>query len=327
MTSKRTLAQGLMSFSTALILALSSAGAATSAPASHDVHDRKASSTLIAQDSSAFWTPERMRAALPGDVLADKALARQNENAVASASGPQETASSTKIRGTSKSPRLRALHENEDPVSNIGKVFFTMSGQNFVCSGNSVVSENQSTVATAGHCVNEGPGAFATNFIFVPGYVDGEAPYGKWPARALFAPTQWSGAGDIRYDTGFAVVRPVDGELLADVVGSSGVQFNQPRGMDYKAYGYPAATPFNGQSLVSCTGTASNDSINPQFNSQGIDCDMTGGSSGGPWFVGDADGFQNSINSYGYGTHSTRMFGPYWGSVIQKVYNTASAAS
>jgi len=57
--------------------------------------------------------------------------------------------------------------------------------------------------------------------------------------------------------------------------------------------------------------------------SQGIPCNMTGGSSGGPWFTG---GLQNSINSFGYGGVPNTMFGPYWGSVIQGAYNTAAVA-
>lgn len=40
-------------------------------------------STRIAGSSSAdYWTPDRMRAAIPGDVLAKKALQRQETNAV-----------------------------------------------------------------------------------------------------------------------------------------------------------------------------------------------------------------------------------------------------
>ena len=41
----------------------------------------------------------------------------------------------------------------EAPVSHIGKVFFTLSGRNYVCSANSVSATNSSVVATAGHCV------------------------------------------------------------------------------------------------------------------------------------------------------------------------------
>ncbi|MFC7848784.1 trypsin-like serine peptidase [Arthrobacter sp. NPDC057388] len=330
MTSKKTLAGSLVSLSTGLLVAVSAIGGATASSAtSQDTTQLQVTSTP-ASSPQGYWTPERMRAAVPGEVLAAKAVARQ-ERTDPSASVAVETGTATRIAGTAaQSPVTAALHAAEVPVKHIGKVFFTLGGVNFVCSGNSVAATNRSLVATAGHCVNEGPGAFATNWIFVPGYVDGRAPYGQWPARSLHAARNWTSNGDIRYDTGFAVVSRVRGRALADVVGASGVEFGQPRGLTYKSYGYPAAPPFTGQKLVSCTGTAHDDTINPQFKSQGIACDMTGGSSGGPWFAqgggtdaSGAGGFQNSVNSYGYGTRSTTMFGPFWGSTIMKVYNSA----
>ena len=64
-----------------------------------------------------------------------------------------------------------------------GKVFFTDSGVNYVCSGTALTSGNKSVVWTAGHCVNEGPGAYYTNWAFVPAYKDGARPYGTWAAR------------------------------------------------------------------------------------------------------------------------------------------------
>ncbi|TSE16586.1 hypothetical protein B1A87_012710 [Arthrobacter sp. KBS0703] len=335
MTSKKTLATSLASLSTGLMLALSVAGGATAAPAkSQDSDPLQVTSTVVSNSpTDQYWTPERMRAAVPGDVLADKAVARQINQGPSATADVAETGTSTEIAGTTAQVTLQALHANVAPIAHIGKVFFTMAGANYVCSGNSVIADNKSTVSTAGHCVNEGPGAFATNFVFVPGYVNGTAPYGKWPARKLYAPSQWSKLGNIQYDTGFAIVSKVNGESLSDVVGASGVQFNQAREMTYMSFGYPAAVPFTGQTLVSCTGKAGTDSINPQFKTQGIPCDMTGGSSGGPWFVQggtdadrDSNGFQNSINSYGYGTQSTTMFGPYWGKTIEKVYQNASSA-
>src|SRR5690349_4417181 len=45
-------------------------------------------------------------------------------------------------------------------VKTTGKVFFTEKGLNYVCSGSSTTSANHDVVTTAGHCVNEGPGAF-----------------------------------------------------------------------------------------------------------------------------------------------------------------------
>ncbi|MGM9471698.1 trypsin-like serine peptidase [Pseudarthrobacter sp. YS3] len=327
MTITRTLATSLMSLSTAALLALCSAGGATAAPpAPENDESRGVSSSKVADSAEAgYWTPERMRAAIPGDVLAKKALDRQKANK-ADVEERQAPAAESKVQGSAPKVEQKA-NASESPVPHIGKVFFTLGGTNYVCSGNSVASTNKNTVSTAGHCLNEGPGAFATRFTFVPAYLNGTAPYGQWTAKALYAPTQWSSSGNMQYDTGFAVVSQLNGRNLADVVGASGVQFNAARGLAYKAFGYPAAPPFNGESLKSCTGTATNDPYNPQFNSQGIPCNMTGGSSGGPWFIGtSSSGYQNSINSYGYGSKSTKMYGPYWGSVIQQAYTTASSA-
>ena len=324
MKTSRSLATSLLSLSAAALLVMSAGGVATAAPAAPDEGGSRGvtSKAVNATGAAEYWTAERMRSAISGDVLANKALARGNK----SSTDTVERGSSTKISGQA-APSKPSLHTDEAPVSHIGKVFFTLPDGNYVCSGNSVASANESTVSTAGHCLNEGPGTFATNFVFVPAYLDGAAPYGKFAATSLHTPTQWSSAGDMQYDTGFAVVAPVNGKTLADTVGASGVQFNAARGLSYTSYGYPAARPFDGTSLVSCAGTASDDPFNPQFNSQGISCDMTGGSSGGPWFIGSGSaGVQNSINSYGYGKKYPIMYGPYWGSVIQQAYSDASSA-
>ncbi|MFJ5694465.1 trypsin-like serine peptidase [Arthrobacter sp. NPDC093125] len=332
MTSKKSLATSLLSLSTGLLLTLSAAGGATASPRTPQESDgpRIASTTVASLTAASYWTSDRMRSAIPGDVLAEKAAARQI-NKGKTLDGITDRGSSTKIAGTSGRTKTTALHTNEKPVNHIGKVFFTLNGLNYVCSGSSVTAANKSTVSTAGHCLNAGPGAFASNFIFVPAYKDGAAPLGKWPAKALFAPKEWTASGNMQYDTGFAVVEKVGAKNLADVAGAVGVAFSQPRGLTYKAFGYPAATPFTGQTLVSCYGKAGNDAINPQFKTQGIPCDMTGGASGGPWLLQNGAstqvGYQNSVNSYGYGSRSTAMYGPYWGAIIQQVYNRASAAA
>lgn len=334
MRTPKTLATNLLTLSAAALLALSAAGAATASPApakapvsASDV----ASHTVTETGTAGYWTAERMRNAVPGDVLADKAMKRNGKATAKPAAALLEGAAPSTVEAAAPKRQSQTLqtkaNASETPVPHIGKVFFTLGGTNYVCSGNSVSSANKSTVTTAGHCVNEGPGAFATKFTFVPAYLNGAAPYGMWTAKALYAPTQWSSGGDMTYDTGFAVMSTLNGQYLSDVVGGSGLQFNAARGLSYKSFGYPAAAPFNGESLKSCSGTASNDPYNPQFNTQGIACNMTGGSSGGPWFIGtSASGYQNSINSYGYGTNSTKMYGPYWGTVIQHAYTTAAAS-
>ncbi len=341
MTRTKTLATSLLSLTAAALLALGAGSGATAAPSiSHATDASTVSSDSTSDGSTAdYWTPERMKNAVSGEVLATKALTRAqaavgladlpvSPEQLFPALGRAVTIEGQKATST-KAPSAvdRKANAGEPPVSHIGKVFFTLGGVNYVCSGNSVTSANQSTVSTAGHCVNEGPGAFASNFTFVPAYVDGAAPYGKWTAKALYTTSQWSSSGNMQYDTGFAVMNTLNGQKLSDVVGASGVQFNAPRGLAYKSFGYPAASPFTGESPRSCSGTAADDPYNPQYNTQGIPCNMTGGSSGGPWFIGtSSSGYQNSVNSYGYGGNSTKMYGPYWGTVIQGTYQTASTA-
>lgn len=318
MTSTKSLAASLLSLWSAAIIALVGAGGAHAVPSASDEKSAHsvASATVDSTGAADYWTSDRMRAAIPGDVLAGKALERGNSSSAASV----PKGSKTTVKGTEGKPTIAKA---EDPVAHIGRVFFTLGGANYSCSGNAVSSANRSTVATAGHCLNEGPGAFATNFIFVPEYKDGVAPYGRWSAKELFTTTQWETAGDIQYDTGFAVMNPLNGHSLTDIVGGSGVSFNAPRGLQYTAYGYPAAKPFTGERLWSCTGTATNDTNNA-FSTQGIPCDMTGGSSGGPWFIGTGSGgLQNSVNSYGY-KGSSVMYGPYWGSDILTAYTSAA---
>ncbi|MHC6219881.1 trypsin-like serine peptidase [Arthrobacter sp. MMS24-S77] len=342
MTRTKTLATSLLSLSAAAFLALGAGSGAIAAPFAGHGTDASTVSSHSPSDSNTadYWTPERMKNAVSGDILADKALTRGQAKVgpvdlqvspeqVFPELGRSVTIEGQKATNTAaETPTVdRKANASESPVPNIGKVFFTLGGVNYVCSGNSVTSANQSTVSTAGHCLNEGPGAFATNFTFVPAYLNGAAPYGKWTAKALYTTSQWSSNGDMQYDTGFAVMNTLNGQRLSTVVGASGVQFNAARGLAYKSFGYPAASPFNGESLKSCSGTATNDPYNPQYNTQGIPCNMTGGSSGGPWFIGtSSSGYQNSVNSYGYGSNSTKMYGPYWGTVIQGTYQTASTA-
>ena len=53
-----------------------------------------------------------------------------------------------------------------------------------------------------------------------------------------------------------------------------------------------------------------------------IGCDMTGGSSGGGWLVGNN---VYSVNSYGYLTEPNVMYGPYQGAAAQSLYSSASS--
>jgi hypothetical protein len=261
----------------------------------------------VAQDKAAverYWTAARMRTAIPADK-------------VVSATG--------KVLERVRAPALFPAQQipppyTSQPTSTNGKVFFSDGGSNFVCSGTAVLSGNSSTVWTAGHCVHDGASGFHTNWAFVPAYADGSRPYGTWTARTLLTTSGWAG-GDFSFDVGAAVVNTQGGSALTSVVGGRNIAFNYNRNQTYAAHGYPAAPPFNGQRLWVCTSPLryNDNSANPP--TMGIDCDMTGGSSGGGWIVGSA---VHSVNSYGYAILPNVMFGPYQGSVAQSLYNQAS---
>ena len=199
-------------------------------------------------------------------------------------------------------------------VGTTGKVFFTLGGSNYVCSGSAVTSGNESVVLTAGHCLHEGPGAFATNFAFVPAYDDGARPYGTFVATDLYTTSQWAASGDFVYDVGFAVVAPVGGVTLADTVGAQGIGFTASRTDFRYAFGYPAARPYDGSDLIYCAGTLKADPYG--WDTLGMSCNMTGGSSGGPWLSGFRTttglGTLTSVNSYKYTSTRTRCTARTW---------------
>ncbi|UZJ31626.1 trypsin-like serine peptidase [Streptomyces endophytica] len=309
----------------ALLLPTSAAGAATP----QDSHR----SATPQRTAGAFWTAARMRSATPLDLAAPA----QRHRAAVPRSAPLT------VRPTL--PRLPGLPSLAAPLTaaaaqpggpwtgggavtkTAGRVFFTYQGRTASCSGDAVTSANKSTVLTAGHCVKL-DGAWHTNWVFVPGYHDGQAPYGKWSAAKTLSTPQWTASEDINYDVGAAVVAPLDGKKLTDVVGGQGLSFNSGYNKTMYAFGYPAAAPYDGTKLIYCSGTTMKD---PLFShDHGLSCNMTGGSSGGPWFTSfdekTGTGLQSSVNSFGYQFLPNTMFGPYFGDDAKNLYNTAQAS-
>jgi hypothetical protein len=273
-------------------------------------HAARVKTKAVAQDKTAvqrYWTAERMRNAIPADrtlagTFAPAAAPRKKKRAAAQQVPPPYTS---------------------QPTSTNGKVFFTDDGLNYVCSGTALLSGNKSVVWTAGHCVHDGASGFHTNWSFVPAYADGSRPYGTWTARTLLTTSGWANGGDFSFDNGAAVVNTNGGQSLTDVVGGRNPSFNYARNQSYAAHGYPAGPPFNGQRLWVCNSPLIYDDTSANPPTMGIDCDMTGGSSGGGWIAGGAVA---SVNSYGYTTLPNVMFGPYQGSVSQSLYTQASGS-
>ena len=284
-----------------------------------------------------------MRAAEPLDRSLSGASAPQSPPATGSAAGepsyvpaaaPGEAGAAALRSGTVPTAERRAgplSQQVENPQAAgtraHGKVFFTIPGEgNFVCSGTAVNSKNRSLVWTAGHCVydageeSEGfTNQFVTNFNFVPAYEDGEAPFGEWAAKRLATTDGWRRNANLHFDLGAAVVRKLGGRKLQSRVGARGIGFYQPRDRLLRAIGYPAAAPFDGEREYRCTGRpdATDDPGGRGPRTNRIDCDMTGGSSGGGWVVGTT---VVSVTSYGYTTDPLHLYGPQMRGVAERLY-------
>lgn len=236
-----------------------------------------------------------------------------------------------------------------------GKVLFALDGSYYVCSASVVVdpdgtSDTDSLILTAGHCAHDQTTeGFATNWVFIPAYDEAPAPlttnqsfcadtkYGCWSASALTVHHGFVSAGGFNdeavvHDFAVATVREggLDGnDDLETTVGAQGIQFSVDivDSTTY-AFGYPAAQKYKGNDLVYCAGPVGTDP-NTDGSTYRIECDMTGGSSGGPWLTGFTEsqgtGTLSSLNSYGYRGDSG-MYGPKFNTDTEAVYNAANGA-
>jgi V8-like Glu-specific endopeptidase len=288
------------------------AGSATAAshPADGTVL-QDATSTAAQAAAVRYWTPARMNAALratdgvrrlvrkapPPPKPAPPHPAPLKRAPLKRA--PLKRASPGRwLTGDTAGSGLRWTHE--DAVADaVGKIFFTLDDEDYVCSGALVGGPRSDVVLTAAHCVisvrrgDQGQAnglKWATNWMFVPGFRNGLLPYGEYTARRFFVAPGWTGpeSASEQYDVAFVQV------TTATLDGGSGaaqpppglpVEFmgSQDAAPANRAYvfGYPSELPYTGLYLSYCAGpvAASGGSVRTA-------CGMTAGDSGGPWLAG-----------------------------------------
>jgi V8-like Glu-specific endopeptidase len=283
--------------------------------------DNKIQSAAAAE---AYWTPERMAAAIPAQAPAT----------VQAASPHQPSGRAGSIEGVAPSVKVKTepaqgIGTMLNESATVGKVYFTnpANGLNYVCSGATVSSAKRKLVQTAGHCVHGGAGGqWMTNWVFVPRYRNGARPFGTWSAYQLTSRTAWINSSNSDEDMGIVIMQTLGGSSIANVVGGNGLRWNWGYSVSVTILGYPAGAPFTGELQYFCQGTT--------WNGHGQQvrawCNMTGGSSGGPWLQEYNDqnglGYINSVVSHRH-DDANQMDGPYFDNDIKSLYDFAESLS
>ena len=247
--------------------------------------------------------------------------------------GRVATAEAAKVKGTDTG------NPTAFPNSANGVVYgeYHIAGQDelYRCSGSVINADAGDVVLTAGHCViDAASGARARNLVFVPGYRSGAKPFGEWTVSRFATTAKWrntagTGQTDEAGDIAMLTLDDRSGTQLQSVVGALGIGFHQARDRIYTEYGYPAKAPYDGSRLYARTAryAGADNSFSPP--TMGIVSDFTGGSSGGPWVAGSSP-VALSVTDYSYlypPSISDYMFGPYFGTVAQRLYQSVGGSA
>ncbi|WP_299058205.1 hypothetical protein [uncultured Nocardioides sp.] len=232
-----------------------------------------------------YWTPARMRAATPVETPSYTAAdLREAAEEVETTPLRQVT---KPVAATGGAARAAA------PFSSVaGKVFFSNSQGNFICSAAAINSTSKSVVSTAGHCLHGGgpTGEWASNWVFVPGYNRGKAPKGAFAATNGFAMQDWvdNGASAAGFNRDFAFARlgrNKKKQTVVGAVGGNGLTVGGEYALNLRVFGYPGNIA-NGEVQKTCAKKSEKIDWETYSYRAVAGCGFGGGSSGGPWVTG-----------------------------------------
>ncbi|MET8265582.1 hypothetical protein ABZU92_16510 [Micromonospora arida] len=310
--------------------ATAAAGSATVAEARATIHGRPSTDAdTAARLSTAYWTPERMRAARPApmpdgvDAPDGEAVDRPGRigapRDVAAPAAPRSSAATLSAAPAGRGQGTQAV--NASP--GVGRVFFTHNNEDFFCSGGTINNPQANMVSTAGHCVHPGDGGsvWFDNWVYAPEFTEGVPLHGLWSAKEFTSVEGWVDWGYLWWDFAFVTMHPLSGDRLVHVTGGQGLSVNKSKSFSAMLLGYPGEPPFDGQSQYyssSTTKAAGTQRVKLK------DCPLNRGASGGPFLrAWDNDlrfGYVNSVMSYKF---SGNMYGPYFDDDVLDIYTVA----
>jgi len=247
-----------------------------------------------------FWTPERMKNAIPIDFKnPDDEFPMEflkNLNYSELSSGP--TIDPLITLASPAYPTVGAKKARPN-----GKVFFYNPLDNKFgrCSAAAVNGATKRIVATAAHCVHGGlDGVAYFNWKFIPNYNNGSEPDGVFrgiagyilPDYLTYGGDSWKG---MNADVAFVVtLASYDNTLVVDAVGGHGLTIGGNYQFNATLFGYPINIG-NAEVMQRCDETTGIIQRNSYYFRSTNSCNFGHGSSGGPWL-----GWYNNDAGFGY---------------------------
>lgn len=173
------------------------------------------------------------------------------------------------------------------PFADGGKLYMTISGEDYVASAN--IMENKNILLTAAHCVQDREtGAIGYNFLFERGYNSGKAVE-KFTFKTITLKEYWHSTKEWKWDYSIVIL---NGSSNAETPLQYSLE--NVRNKELTLFGYPL-NYYAGEEMVFVTGKVVNESGNTTWKIEG--CKMRGGCSGGAWVLDDKKTVVG-INSY-----------------------------
>ncbi len=244
-----------------------------------------------------YWTPARMRSALPLDQPRGGRL-------------------------TALASFAQIAEPTVPPNSVNGRLFIRQGNKRGYCSATAIDSPSRQLVLTAAHCLNSGPlppygrrSVWSSFAQFVPAYSGTTAPFGAFIAyrKSIFALRQWVKFGNPNFDVGAIITTPnAEGVNVADAVGGgAAIATDLSRRQDFQTFGYPGKTRW----MQGCESPyVGDDSITyriPGPPTIAIRCHWAPGASGGGWLI-EGGAAINGVTSYGKRLDRLHTFSPYF---------------
>jgi len=190
------------------------------------------------------------------------------------------------------------------PYRAVGKLYFKDSGGGSHYCTACVISDGTSKngyrdiIVTAGHCMYDRTAKrWYNSWVFYPAYRNGAAPYGSFAYYSGRVLTAYKTTGARRYDVAVLSLKNNSaGKEVTYYTGYAGRSWNQGYNQLHFTLGYPSNLSTG--TLYSWTCVA--ESFSGGTDVLGMGCDMTYGSSGGPWirwFKPYQSGANNYVNS------------------------------